>query len=84
MFAIASLIIQKEEYDVAFGDDPSAAGFNSDRYKNLDKSKIKIKSGDFDVFGDETVVIKRALGHTPGHQVLFVTIAESGPPDYYQ
>lgn len=79
LFTQASLIIQKEEYDVAFGNDPSAAGFNPDSYKNLNKSKIKIISGDFDVFGDGTVVIKRAVGHTPGHQVLFVDLAESGP-----
>jgi len=79
LFTQAALIIQQEEYDVAFGDDPAAAGFDPDSYKDLDKSKIKITSGDFDVFGDGTVVIKRAIGHTPGHQVLFVDLAESGP-----
>lgn len=79
LFKNASLIIQKEEYDVAFGDDPAAAGFNPDSYKDLDKTKIKIKSGDFDVFGDGTVIIKRAVGHTPGHQVLFVDLEQSGP-----
>ena len=35
--------------------------------------------GDHDVFGDGTVVIKSAPGHTPGHQVLFVDLAETGP-----
>jgi len=79
LFTQAALIIQQEEYDVAFGDDPGAAGFNPDSYKDLDKSKIKIISSDFDVFSDGTVVIKRAVGHTPGHQVLFVDLAESGP-----
>jgi N-acyl homoserine lactone hydrolase len=79
LFTQAALIIQQEEYDVAFGDDPAAAGFNPDSYKDLDKSKMKIVTGDFDVFGDETVIIKRAVGHTPGHQVLFVDLAESGP-----
>ena len=62
-----------------FGDDPAAAGFNPDSYKGLDRSKIKKITGDYDVFGDGTVVIKRAVGHTPGHQVLFVNLAESGP-----
>ncbi len=36
-------------------------------------------NGDFDVFGDGTVVIKRAVGHTPGHQVLFLDLKETGP-----
>ena len=26
----------------------------------------------YDVFGDGTVIIKSAPGHTPGHQVLYV------------
>jgi glyoxylase-like metal-dependent hydrolase (beta-lactamase superfamily II) len=34
---------------------------------------------DYDVFGDGTVVIKYAPGHTPGHQVLFLKLKESGP-----
>ena len=79
LFTQSALIIQQEEYDAAFGDDPSKAGFDASSYKDLDKSKIKIISGDLDVFGDGTVVIKRAIGHTPGHQVLFVDLDESGP-----
>jgi N-acyl homoserine lactone hydrolase len=31
------------------------------------------------VFGDGTVVIKPAPGHTPGHQVLFLKLANTGP-----
>ena len=30
-----------------------------------------IKTDEYDVFGDGTVIIKSAPGHTPGHQVLF-------------
>ena len=33
---------------------------------------------DHDVFGDGTVVIKLAKGHTPGHQVLYVKLAKTG------
>ena len=35
--------------------------------------------GDHDVFGDGSVVIKPAPGHTPGHQILFVDLAATGP-----
>ena len=35
--------------------------------------------GDHDVFGDGTVRIIAAEGHTPGHQVLFVDLEDTGP-----
>jgi N-acyl homoserine lactone hydrolase len=38
-----------------------------------------IKTDDYDVFGDGTVVLKLTPGHTPGHQVLFVKLAKTGP-----
>ena len=40
---------------------------------------IPIKTDDYDVFGDGTVVLKLTPGHTPGHQVLFVKLARTGP-----
>ncbi|PYQ93161.1 MAG: hypothetical protein DMF96_30830 [Acidobacteria bacterium] len=40
---------------------------------------VIIETDDYDVFGDGSVVIKWAPGHTPGHQVLFVKLAKTGP-----
>ena len=37
-----------------------------------------IDRDDFDVFGDGTVIIKSAPGHTPFHQVLYVKLAKTG------
>src|ERR1700674_1152229 len=34
---------------------------------------------EYDVFGDGTVVIKAAYGHTPGHQVLLLKLNKTGP-----
>ena len=34
---------------------------------------------DHDVFGDGTVIIKTAPGHTPGHQMLLLKLAKFGP-----
>lgn len=79
LFTNASLLIQQAEYDAAFGEDPTKYGFNPPSYAQLDKSKIKVLDGDYDVFGDGSVVIKSAPGHTPGHQVLFVNLKETGP-----
>ena len=42
-------------------------------YIKLKDSKTTILTDkDYDVFGDGTVVIQYAPGHTPGHQVLFL------------
>jgi N-acyl homoserine lactone hydrolase len=38
-----------------------------------------IIDGDYDVFGDGSVTIKSAPGHTPGHQVLVVRLPQRGP-----
>ncbi|MDS0850718.1 MBL fold metallo-hydrolase [Burkholderia cenocepacia] len=35
-------------------------------------------TGDYDVFGDGTVTILSAPGHTPGHQCLELELASSG------
>jgi N-acyl homoserine lactone hydrolase len=44
-------------------------------YKNAKNETI---DGDYDVFGDGTVMILRAPGHTPGHQVLKLKLQKSG------
>jgi len=48
-------------------------------YNKLEKSKfISIEKDEYDVFGDGTVLIKAAPGHTPGHQVLVLRLASTG------
>ncbi len=75
-FAAATWLVQRPEHEAAFG---AAEGF-FDRalYGELENSETMLLDGDHDVFGDGTVVIKSAPGHTPGHQVLFVDLAETG------
>jgi N-acyl homoserine lactone hydrolase len=41
-------------------------------------AKTKMLDADFDVFADGSVVILKAPGHTPGHQVLQVHLAKAG------
>jgi N-acyl homoserine lactone hydrolase len=79
LFSNAQLIIQQEEFDAAFGADATQFGFEPSTYDQVDRKKINVISGDEDVFGDGSVIIKRAVGHTPGHQVLFLDLAETGP-----
>jgi glyoxylase-like metal-dependent hydrolase (beta-lactamase superfamily II) len=47
-------------------------------FSALRTAKVKIATGDFDVFGDGSVVMKLAPGHTPGHQVLFLRLPRTG------
>ena len=74
----ATLLIQREEYAAGFGAEPSKYGFDPSNYASLRNNPVRQLQGDHDVFGDGTVVIKRTLGHTPGHQALFVKLARSG------
>ena len=79
LFAGATWIVQKAERDFMFGDKPEGI-IQPASYSALKTAKTKILNNeDFDIFGDGTVVVKTAPGHTPGHQVLFVKLARTGP-----
>jgi N-acyl homoserine lactone hydrolase len=78
-FASATWLVRQVERDAMFAEKPPdlvrRATFNALR----NSKTVIIKTGDYDVFGDGSVVIKSAPGHTPGHQVLFVKLARTGP-----
>lgn len=77
MFAGSEWLVQRPEHEAAFGD---AQGlFDRSLYSELETAETRILDGDHDVFGDGSVVIKSAPGHTPGHQVLLVNLADPGP-----
>ncbi|MFL6623542.1 MAG: N-acyl homoserine lactonase family protein [Sulfurifustis sp.] len=78
-FTKSTVLMQTEEYNAAFGSEPQKYRFNPDYYGKLKDSKFVKLNGDYDVFGDGSVVIKRAVGHTPGHQSLYVNLPKSGP-----
>ena len=79
LFTNAKLVIQKEEHDAAFSENAEKFGFDASLYEQVNREKIDVIEGDKDLFGDGSVIIKRAIGHTPGHQVLFVNLKETGP-----
>jgi len=79
LFASSTLYIQAVEYDAAFGPEPQKYGFLAANYARLRDSRVVKLAGDHDVFGDGSVVIKSAPGHTIGHQVLLVRLAQTGP-----
>jgi len=78
-FAGATWIVQKAERDFMFSDKPQGI-VQPTHYSALKTAKTKtLNNEDLDVFGDGTVVVKSAPGHTPGHQVLFVKLPKTGP-----
>jgi N-acyl homoserine lactone hydrolase len=78
-FTNAVVYMQEAEYDAAFGPDATRFNFRPDTYDKLADNRIIKLNGAHDVFGDGSVVIMSAPGHTPGHQVLYVELPESGP-----
>jgi glyoxylase-like metal-dependent hydrolase (beta-lactamase superfamily II) len=70
----ATWLVQENEFNSVAGDslkskDPAVSALKN--YKKL--------QGDYDVFGDGTVVIKYMPGHTVGHQVLYVDLGLEKP-----
>jgi len=79
LFAGATWLVRQVERDVMFPDKPNDLT-RPETYAKLKASKTTIvKTDDYDVFGDGTVVLKFTPGHTPGHQVLFLKLAKTGP-----
>jgi len=79
MFAGATWLVRQVERDLMFPDKPNDLT-RPDTYAALKTAKTTIvRTDDYDVFGDGTVILKSAPGHTPGHQVLFVKLAKTGP-----
>ena len=79
MFARSTWIVQQAEYDIMFSD--AKVGIRMpETYKDLKAARrITLNNADHDVFGDGTVIIKTAPGHTPGHQMLFLKLKKFGP-----
>ena len=79
LFAASTVYMQQAEYDAVFGPEPQKYNFIAANFDRLRGAKIVRLNGDHDVFGDGSVLIKPAPGHTPGHQVLVVRLPKTGP-----
>lgn len=79
-FAASSTWIVQEPERAAMFAEPVPRMAPIAQYSKLrDAKTILVKSTDHDLFGDGSVVIKYAPGHTPGHQMLFLRLAKIGP-----
>jgi len=71
----ATLLIQENEYNANLADTLQQKNAAMTALTNVKKI-----NGDYDVYGDGTVVIKYMPGHTIGHQVLYVEVAGLDKP----
>ncbi len=78
LFASATWLVRQVERDAMFGARllPTSRPETFSRLKGS-RTTILTKA-EHDVFGDGAVVIKLAPGHTEGHQVLYVKLAQTG------
>jgi N-acyl homoserine lactone hydrolase len=78
MFAGATWLVRRVERDAMFAE-KLAGTVRPATYASLKNSKtLVLDREEHDVFGDGTVILKLAAGHTPGHQVLYVELAKTG------
>lgn len=76
-YAGATWLTPKAEKAAMFSDLVKQQWYFS-QYNKLQDSKTVEYEGDYDVFGDGTVILKATPGHTPGHQSLYVKLANTG------
>lgn len=81
LFAASTWIVDKDERAHAFRPAARADQTEFPAYAALESAKTVLieGEGDHDVFGDGSVVIVQAPGHTPGHAVLLLRLPEAGP-----
>jgi glyoxylase-like metal-dependent hydrolase (beta-lactamase superfamily II) len=77
-FAHATWLVRQIERDAMFGAEPPGAARPATYAALEDSRTVIITDEEHDVFGDGTVIIKHAPGHTQGHQVLYVKLAKTG------
>ncbi len=78
-FASSTWLARKVERDAMFAAKPPALVDPKDYSELKDSKTIILTKDEYDVFGDGKVIIKSAPGHTPGHQVLILKLAKTGP-----
>jgi glyoxylase-like metal-dependent hydrolase (beta-lactamase superfamily II) len=81
LFAASTWIVDADERAYMFREEARADAQSFSAYNQLENAETQLIEGDaeHDVFGDGSVRIIQAPGHTPGHAVLLVTLANAGP-----
>lgn len=75
-FLDSTALMQRTEWEGAFGG--GAAFIDTTLFDGLKSADVTLLDGDHDVFGDGSVTLIYAPGHTPGHQVLLLELPNTG------
>jgi N-acyl homoserine lactone hydrolase len=80
LFAASTWIVDADERTRMFDAEHRADPQDFNNYNQLENVETRLIEGDadFDVFGDGSVTIIQAPGHTPGHTVLMVRLPNAG------
>jgi N-acyl homoserine lactone hydrolase len=79
MFKKAEVLIQRREYDLMFKNGTGPTGPPNFPGPVMEKDhQHKLLDGDFDVFGDGSVILFFTAGHTLGHQICLVRLRNTG------
>lgn len=78
-FAGSTVLMQKAEWDSALAGNPEFEPSDSFSKLKDEHARLTLIEGDHDVFGDGSVKLVYAPGHTPGHQTLLVNLERTGP-----
>lgn len=77
-FPKATWLVRQADHDAMFAPEP-AGSVRPNTYASLKENpSVIVTSEEHDVFGDGTVLLKAAPGHTAGHQVLYVKLEKTG------
>lgn len=76
-FPTSTWILNKGELDWALSS-PTPFGVDASAISGYKSAKTLMIDNDHDVFGDGSVRILKAPGHTPGHQVLVLRLKKAG------
>jgi N-acyl homoserine lactone hydrolase len=86
-FPNSTIVVQRDEIQNAFWPKPGTGGpymigdvmpLRSPNTDYPNKVKMLQLEGDLDLFGDNTVVVKRWVAHTPGSQMMTVRLKNTG------
>jgi glyoxylase-like metal-dependent hydrolase (beta-lactamase superfamily II) len=78
-FPNATFVIQNDELKAAFWPDPGySIYYIPGDFEDAKKYNIVRLDGDLDLFGDRSIEIRRAPGHTPGSQFAVVRLPKTG------
>ena len=74
----AKWLVQRGDYEVV-AKGGTVPAYDPALLAEIKKRPTQVLDGDYDVFGDGKVRLISATGHTPGHQVLYIELADFGP-----